>query len=283
MADQIIPPQASGILDYYTSTGALHHLGRTFHEGLAVVREAAGVPRAALGGVRDAIQEMNDAADSLGDWLSQHVIDLGSAQVFDKEGNLDLKYFAPSTLSPEETGITLPNIRTPNTVTGEAVRSISQFITGFDGKPTDEATEAIQAFVQTFADERRYLVQADGICLPGIIENDEYAVIDPEARIVPLDVCAVVLDDYTLQMIKVFIGARTLPGGKKVWAFGQLNPGMIMVVPEERVNVIHKVAAVMTQDGLERPVAGIHPDCWLSFAVTGKAAVEPLEPHWRPV
>jgi hypothetical protein len=147
---------------------------------------------------------------------------------------------------------------------------------------SDEATEAIQAFIQTFADERRYIVQADGICLPGIIEDDEYAVIDPEAEIAPLDVVAIVQDDYTIQLIKVYLGIRGLPDGTKAWLYGQFNPPEIRIIPAGRVNVVHKVVAVMTQDGLERPLEPVPPDCWLSTALSGKAAVEPLRADWRP-
>lgn len=97
-----------------------------------VARGATEAPRQILGGMRDAAQ----AALNLGDWLADNlesVAPLGGFQLFNEKGE-----FAPDRipagdprLAPAKTGVTLPAVKQPTTVTGGVVRGVSQFLTGF--------------------------------------------------------------------------------------------------------------------------------------------------------
>ena len=128
----------------------------------------------------------------------------------------------------------------------------------------------------------KYFVEAAGMCLPGIIENHEVAVIDPDAPIAPLDVVAIVLDDFALQMIKVFLGIRTLPGdGGKAYAFGLLDPLAILVFPESRIDVLHRVASIIGDHGAERPATPLLRSSWLGYSA-GFDTIPPINPGWRP-
>lgn len=89
------------------------------------------VPTALISGARDAIQGTLDAADSLGDFLNKNVLDLGSPRIFNKEGEFDpgVDFDVP----PEETGVNLPEPPRPESVTGNVMSSITQFLVGFVG------------------------------------------------------------------------------------------------------------------------------------------------------
>ena len=119
LSDLIVPPREDGWLNMAGRFGA------------DVARGIVSAPRQTVGGARDAVQEFNDLADGFGDWMNSHVLDLGALQVFDKEGNFSPEYSPPGTLTADQTGATLPQVAHSNTVTGEVVRNVSQFMTGF--------------------------------------------------------------------------------------------------------------------------------------------------------
>lgn len=124
-ADPLLIPQE---VETPANAGILDMSGRALKD---IISGAMETPRQMLGGARDAFQEMNNLADEAGDWLSENVKDLGSAQLLDKEGNFDPRYFGPGEKSADETGLTLPEVKGPLSVTGQGIRSISQFMTGF--------------------------------------------------------------------------------------------------------------------------------------------------------
>lgn len=110
-----------------------------------VARGVTEAPRQVVGGLRDAGQEILNATDSLGDWLTENVADLGAIQITDAEGNIDLDFLTPSEVTPEQTGVTLPDVKQAETTTGNMVRKITQFAAGFvlGGKALPAGTAAL--------------------------------------------------------------------------------------------------------------------------------------------
>ncbi len=86
-------------------------------------------PRQAAAGAFDAVTEMATAADSLGDWMNRHVIDLS----FDvpSTGSMTVDSIIRPLLNPAK-GIAenMPKVDPAKSVSGGMVRDVSQFITG---------------------------------------------------------------------------------------------------------------------------------------------------------
>jgi len=85
--------------------------------------------RGIAGGIRDGLQAVLDLTDQAADWVETTAGSLGSPQIFNEAGELDPKLSVPA--RPEDTGITLPEVNKPTTVTGGLVRGISQFLAGY--------------------------------------------------------------------------------------------------------------------------------------------------------
>ena len=107
-------------------------------------RGVTEAPRAVLKGVRDALQETVDLTKSLSDWMDENVgtITIGSEGI-NAYSPSEVKEKGPAKGVPD-----LPDIRKPETVTGNMVEGISQFLTGFAGAgkllPIAPATRAGQ-------------------------------------------------------------------------------------------------------------------------------------------
>lgn len=87
------------------------------------------LPRALAKGVRDAGQGFLDLTDSVGDFLNENFADLGRPRLFNDKGEFDPELFAAS--KPSETGIKLPKINDPSSVTGKFVSGATQFLLPF--------------------------------------------------------------------------------------------------------------------------------------------------------
>lgn len=91
----------------------LQSAGRT---GLSVGKDLMGGlvegPRQVIGGARDAVQNTLQALDSMAMWLDENV-------------------GTPELLKGDVGRIDMPQVDEPSTVTGGAIRSVSQFVTGF--------------------------------------------------------------------------------------------------------------------------------------------------------
>jgi hypothetical protein len=268
-AGLIVPPRDDGMLN--TVGSMAWNIGADLATGLVETPR-----RAVVGGARDALEEMRESAVSLDDWVRESWPAVHAVA-------RPLMKIPPGmpgpTLHERLRDIELPEIAQPTSVSGAATRSITQFITGFDAAPSKFDVNV--GFASSI-EGPGYVVQSDGMCLTGILEDNEFAIIDPDAPIAPLDIVAVVYDGC-MQMMKVFVALKTLPGGERAWAFGQLNPLQIIVLPQERVNVVHRVASVIGQDGQRRPVAAIPANSFLGHAADRAAAVESLNPEWRPL
>ena len=97
--------------------------------GKDVMRGLTEAPLQIAGGISDAVVETGQAIDSLSDWLDENVADL-SVEVdlpfVDDDQQVKL---TPGALAEA----VMPEVAKAESVTGNAVRSISQFITGFVG------------------------------------------------------------------------------------------------------------------------------------------------------
>ena len=108
-------------------------LGRVFRGAVSAVKDVgAGIvetPRQAVAGAFDAVAEMGVAADSLGDWLNQHVIDL-SVDI-PSTGNMTADSIIRPLLNPAK-GVAenTPRMDKARSTTGAMVRDVSQFVTG---------------------------------------------------------------------------------------------------------------------------------------------------------
>ncbi len=150
-----------------TALGAVKDLGRGVVEA----------PLQTVGGMADAVNEASDTAFSVAGWLNDNVVDLGSVSVFEKpEG--DATEVIPNVLywkggMPKENALKIPEGVIPDdaeSVTGGAVRGVSQFLTGFavGGKAlkgveaTGQAAKAGKAAVQGMISDSAFFDAMDG-------------------------------------------------------------------------------------------------------------------------
>lgn len=94
-----------------------------------VGRGAAELPAQVVGGFRDAAQSVLDLGNTL-----EEMMPLGGGQIFDAQGNFDPRFLSSQELAADRAegeSLELPGVREPTTITGGAVRGISQFLAGF--------------------------------------------------------------------------------------------------------------------------------------------------------
>lgn len=101
-------------------------------------------PLQALGGIADAINETLDMTKELGDWLNENVVDLGGV-TWGEDG---LKLASGEDIAKAE-NIQIPTTEKADSTTGNIVRGISQFITGFVGAGKLKAVQALKPATTT--------------------------------------------------------------------------------------------------------------------------------------
>lgn len=128
------------------------------------------IPKQIVGGLRDAAQEVIEGTASLGNWLNENVVDLGSFQVTDpKTGEFDPEFVTSEEAKTTE-GIILPEVGQPKTLLGSATRGISQFVGGFI--PVLKGLKGVQATTKA--------AQAGKLAAAGAITD--FSVFDPHAE-----------------------------------------------------------------------------------------------------
>ena len=252
ISDLIVPPREGGWLDMAGRFGK--DVGRGVLESVTQM----------VGGGRDAAQEMLDLGDSFNTWAHEN---LGLSPFLDETG---------SVLTPEQTRLVLPDVHEPRSVTGGVIRNVSQFLMGFD--------TAASAVAASFLEGFRWTGQCAGDCLPGHADDGAHFTADPSLEIEPFALCAVVLDGGNLQMVKAFMGTRTLTDGSRAWAFGQLNPVAVMLFHESRIVAVHRLASIESVKGtreLPELDKGTAAEL-LALIEPGAMVTQSSNPMWRP-
>ena len=253
LPDLIIPERHEGVLD------------TTWRFGADIGRGAVESVTQSIGGARDAVQEMMDLGDSFNNWAHEN---LGLSPFLDEDGNV---------LSPEQTRLILPDVHEPRSVTGGVIRNVSQFLMGFDSAAGGVAASFLEGF--------QWIGQCAGDCLPGMADDGAHFTADGSLDIEPFSLCAVVLDGGNLQMVKAFMGTRTLTDGSRPWAFGQMNPVTVMLFPESRIVAVHRLASIEGVKGtreLPELDKGTAAEL-LALIEPGAMVTQSINPMWRPM
>ncbi|SMH36061.1 hypothetical protein [Mesorhizobium australicum] len=134
-----------------------------------------------------------------------------------------------------------------------------------------------------------------GRCLSGLVPDGSYLKADSTAEICAGDLVTIVMrpvsgsDPYfgyahdrgISGIVKIYLGREALPDGEPVHLLGLLAPPGILVLPESRIDAMHRVSSV-TRLEEEGPEA---TDFALSLILPFIQATAPLpaiNPDWRP-
>jgi hypothetical protein len=127
---------------------------------------------------------------------------------------------------------------------------------------------------------RAYLAKVVGDCLSGIVEDGQYIFVNPTEPLELGDLCSIGFVNSDDGFGKLFLGVKPQPDGTTLWIFGQLRHELVLVVPGDKLNHVHRATAVIDSDGAMLPPARLPADHWFG-SVIGHAS-DPLNPVWRP-